>query len=106
MNTSWERQKALSQLGAFDSVHLVSLGIPPQWLLGVECGQPSRVSFLTVRKIVQLFTNKRALSPYLFIIPLHIQWGFLTDDVIHFIIAQIHPLMLQNFTEEITSHEF
>lgn len=99
MNTSWEKQKEEpSQLNASTSVHLAFLNILWQWLLRVEFGHSSRVFFLPVRKMVRLFTNKRAPPPYLFIIPLHIQWGFLTDDVIHSITVQIHPLTLENFT--------
>lgn len=92
MNTSWKKQKeVLSQLNAFDSVHWAFLNILWQWPPSVESGHSLRVIILPVRKMVWLFTNKRALPAYLFIIPLHIQWGFLTDDVIHSITVQIHP---------------
>lgn len=87
-------ERTLPAFNVFNSVHLAFLNILWQWPLNVESGHFSRVIFLPVRKMVQLFTNKRTLPPYLFIIPLHIQWGFLTDDVIHSITVQIHPSTL------------
>ena len=75
----WENGE-LSELTMVNSVHLVFFTV---------CGW-NLATFLPLRKMVQLFINKRA-PPYLFVIPLQIQWGFLADDVIHSITVQIHP---------------
>lgn len=93
MNISKEKQQEqLSWLHAFDSVHLVFLAVVWQSHRAWNSAVPQEGS-LPVRKMVPLLLNKRA-PPYLFIIPLHIQGAFLTDDVIHSITVQIHALTL------------